>query len=71
MAGREGFMGYLWRKRYSYRDFLEPVLALPFAYAILRILEGQYNTLTIVLVFVLVLVYLPAIIVMVESTKGL
>lgn len=62
-----GFLGYLWHKKYTYREFLEPLLALPFGYAALRLLEGQYNTLTVILVFILVLIYLPAIIVMTEG----
>jgi hypothetical protein len=61
------FLGYLWHKKYTYREFLEPLLALPFGYAALRLLEGQYNTLTVILVFVLVLIYLPTIIVMTEG----
>jgi len=67
MHQKEGFLSYLWHRKYSARDFLEPLSGMPFAYALLRILEGQFNLLTVVLVFVLVLIYLPTIIVFVES----
>ena len=67
MDKKQGFLHYLLKKKYTWREFAEPVLALPFAYAALRMLEGQWNTLTLVLVFVLVLVYLPAIVVFTES----
>lgn len=67
MHRKEGFSSYLWNRKYSARDFLEPLSGMPFAYALLRILEGQLNLLTIVIVFILVLIYLPTIIVFVES----
>ncbi len=66
MKEKRGFFSYLWNKKYKYADFLEPLLALPFAYALLRILEGQFNTLTFVIIFVLLLIYLPTIIVFAE-----
>ncbi len=64
---KKGFIDYLLHAKYSYHDFFEALLALPFGYALLRILEGRYNTLTFVIVFVLFLVYLPAIVVFIES----
>jgi hypothetical protein len=69
MQEKKGFYGYLWSKKYKYSEFLEPLFALPFAYALLRILEGQFNTLTFVIIFVLMLIYLPTIIVFVESKR--
>ncbi len=69
MKPKGGLLSFVWHKKYKYRDFVEPLFALPFAYALLRILEGTINTLTFVLIFVLVLIYLPAIIVFVESPR--
>ncbi|MEM2916727.1 MAG: hypothetical protein QXT19_05235 [Candidatus Woesearchaeota archaeon] len=69
MTEKRGFLGWLWHNKYNYMDFIEPLLALPFAYAVLRILEGQFNTLSFVIVFVLVLIYLPAIVVFTESRR--
>jgi len=69
MKQKEGFLTWLWHRKYSWKDFAEPFLALPFAYVILRMLEGQWNTLTLILVFVVVLIYLPAIVVYTESTN--
>lgn len=69
MNEKKGFLSSMLHKKYSYYEFIEPLLALPFAYAVLRLLEGQFNILTMIIVFVLVLVYLPAIVVYVES-KG-
>lgn len=66
---KEGFWAFLAHRKYDYHDFLEPLLALPFAYALLRILEGQFNTLTFIIIFVLVLIYLPAIAVFVHSKR--
>ncbi len=70
MSKKRGFLSYLWHKKYSAGEFFEPLLGLPFAYIVLRILEGQLNTLTFVLVFVLVLIYLPTIIVFAESRRA-
>ena len=67
MDEKRGSLSYLWHRKYKYKDFIEPLFALPFAYLLLRILEGTLNTLTFVLIFVLVLIYLPAVIVFVES----
>ncbi len=69
MPEKRGFLRYLSRKKYTYHDFFEPLLALPFAYVLLRILEGQFNTLTFILIFVLVLIYLPTIVVFIESRR--
>jgi len=69
MEQKRGFLSYLWNKKYKYTDFLEPLLALPFAYALLRILEAQFNTLTFVIIFVLLLIYLPAIVVFAEMKR--
>ncbi len=69
MAEKRGFFHYLLHKKYHAHEFIEPVLALPFAYALLRILEGQFNTLTFILIFVLVLIYLPTIIVFIDSKR--
>lgn len=66
---KEKFLHYVLHKKYHAHEFVEPVVALPFAYALLRMLEGQFNTLTMVLLFVLVLIYLPAIIVFVQTTR--
>jgi type III secretory pathway component EscU len=69
MAEKRGFFSWMWHKKYYYREFLEPLLALPFAYALLRILEAQFNTLTFIIIFVLLMVYLPAIVVFVEGKR--
>ncbi|MEM4239901.1 MAG: hypothetical protein QXM31_00115 [Candidatus Woesearchaeota archaeon] len=69
MKEKRGFLGFLLHKQYRYWDFLEPFLALPFAYALLRILEAQFNTLTFVVIFVLVLIYLPALVVFAEMKR--
>jgi len=69
MRKKEGFLSYLLHKKYTYKEFAEPLLAVPFAYAALRLLEGQFNILTFVIIFVLVLVYMPAIIVFTEGSK--
>ena len=70
MKQKEGFGHYLNHKKYTYREiFLEPVLALPFAYVLLRILEGTFNTLTFILIFIMVLIYLPTLVVFLESPK--
>ncbi|MEM4247376.1 MAG: hypothetical protein QXR48_01220 [Candidatus Woesearchaeota archaeon] len=69
MQEKRGFFSYLWNKKYKYTDFIEPLLALPFAYALLRVLEGQFNTLTFVIIFVLVLIYLPTIVVFAEMKR--
>jgi hypothetical protein len=69
MEEKRGFLSRLWHRKYSYLDFIEPLLALPFGYALLRILEGQFNTLSFMIVFVLVLIYLPAIVVFAESRR--
>ncbi len=69
MKEKRGFGSYLWHKKYHYYDFIEPLLALPFAYAALRILEAQFNTLTFIILFVLLLIYLPTIIVFAEMKR--
>lgn len=69
MEEKRGFFSHLWNKKYKYTDFLEPLLALPFAYALLRVLEGQFNILTFVIIFVLVLIYLPTIVVFAEMKR--
>jgi hypothetical protein len=69
MLEKRGFLYYVRHKRYAAREFFEPLLALPFAYVLLRILEAQFNTLTFILLFVLVLIYLPALVVFVESKR--
>ncbi len=69
MIEKRGFISALWHKKYRYLDFIEPLLALPFGYAILRVLEGQFNTLSFMIIFVLVLIYLPAIVVFAESRR--
>jgi hypothetical protein len=69
MEEKRGFFSHLWHKKYKYSAFLEPLLALPFAYAILRVLEGQFNTLTFIIIFVLLLIYLPTLVVFVESKR--
>ena len=63
------FFSFLFHHRYDYHDFLEPLLALPFAYGLLRILEGQFNTLTFIILFVLVLIYLPTLVVFTEYAR--
>lgn len=69
MSEKKGFLSYIFHKKYDYHEFIEPLLALPFAYAVLRLLEGQFNTLTMIIFFVLVLIYLPTIVVYVESKR--
>jgi hypothetical protein len=71
MKQKKGFSSYLWRKKYRWHEFAEPLLALPFGYGLLRILEGQFNTLTFIIIFVLLLIYLPTLIVVAESMKAL
>jgi hypothetical protein len=69
MEEKRGFFSYLWRRKYRYSDFLEPLLALPFGYAGLRILEAQFNTLTFIVLFVLLLIYLPTLVVFAEMKR--
>ena len=69
MKEKRGFFSHIAHRKYDWHDFAEPLLALPFAYAALRILEGQFNTLTFILLFVLVLIYLPTIVVFVENKR--
>jgi hypothetical protein len=69
MSEKRGFLSYLWHKKYDFHEFIEPLLALPFGYALLRLLEGQFNTLTFIVIFVLVLIYLPTIVVYAESKR--
>jgi type III secretory pathway component EscU len=69
MDEKRGFFSFMWHKKYHFTDFLEPLLALPFGYALLRILEAQFNTLTFIIIFVLLLIYLPTLIVFVEGKR--
>lgn len=69
MREKKGFFSYMLHKKYNYHEFIEPLLALPFGYAVLRLLEGQFNTLTFIVLFVLVLIYLPTLVVFVESKR--
>jgi hypothetical protein len=68
-AVKKGFFNYVLHKKYRYIDFLEPLLGLPLAYSALRILEGQFNLVTYVLIFVLLLIYLPTVVVFLESKR--
>ena len=69
MRTKEGYAGFLLHKKYDWHKFVEHLLAMPFAYALLRVLEGQFNTLTFILIFVLMLIYLPAMVVFVERKR--
>lgn len=69
MSQKRGFFSYMLHKKYDYHEFIEPLLALPFGYALLRLLEGQFNTLTFIVIFVLMLIYLPTLVVFVESRR--
>jgi hypothetical protein len=71
MKQKRGFWSNLWHKKYHWHEFAEPLLALPFGYGLLRILEGQFNTLTFIIVFVLILIYLPTLIVVAENMRAL
>ena|GEM_PF-4322352 len=54
------FIQFLKTKKYSVMDFVEPILALPFAYAII-LLPGGLNKTEMIIWLVLVFVWLPLI----------
>jgi len=69
MKEKRGFFSHMLGRKYDWHDFVEPLTALPFAYALLRLLEGQFNIVTFVLIFVLVLIYWPTVAVFIESKR--
>lgn len=66
---KRGFSKYLLTKRYDLLDFVEPLVLLPFGFLIVRLLEFRLDLLTLMLAFVLLFVYLPALIVVFESPR--
>jgi len=52
------FIKFLFTRKYSVLDFLEPLLALPFAYGVL-LLPGGLNKTELIIWIVLLVVYSP------------
>lgn len=47
---KKGFVNYLKHKKWKINDFLEPILAVPLAYVVLRLIANGITPLTIILV---------------------
>ena len=58
---KEGFLYYLLKKKYRKVDFAEALLLLPFGYGIIRLIAGKFDVLTLILVGLLILVYIPTV----------
>lgn len=47
---RKGFVNYLKHKKWKINDFLEPILAVPIAYIVLKLIAEGITPLNIILV---------------------
>lgn len=47
---KKGFVNYLKHKKWKINDFLEPVLAVPLAYVVLRLIAGGITPLNIIII---------------------
>ena len=62
------FIKFLFSKKYSVLDFLEPLLALPFAYGIL-LLPGGLNKTELIIWLVLAFAYAPLVYIIITRRK--
>lgn len=47
---KKGFVNYLKHKKWKINDFLEPILAVPLAYAVLRLIADGITPLNIIII---------------------
>lgn len=62
------FIKFLFSKKYSILDFLEPLLALPFAYGIL-LLPGGLDKTELIIWLVLAFAYAPLVYIIITRRK--
>ncbi len=58
-----GFTNWLRKKKFRPRDFLEPLLAVPFGFPVLRYLSHGFDAILVLVLAGLLFVYLPVVIV--------
>ena len=63
---KEGFVSYLFSKSWHVRDFLEPLLILPYVFWIFYWINTGFNWITIVLGAGLIFVIIPIIVVVLD-----
>ena len=63
MGKNGGFLTYLKNKRFSAAELFEALVFLPFAYELIRVINGNFDYITIILAGVLLFIYAPALLV--------
>lgn len=63
MEKKKGFLSYLRQKRFSAAEIFEALVFLPFAYELIRVINGKFDYITIILAGVLLFIYAPALLV--------
>jgi hypothetical protein len=66
---KRGLAGHSPARRYHILDFIEPLAFLPFGFLAVRLLEGRFDLVTLMVAFALFFLYLPALVVAFESPR--
>jgi len=56
---KKGFLNYLRKKKYKAKDFLFPILGLPYAYGLILLLNEGFTPFTLGFAITLILIYFP------------